>query len=107
MGTCSTASDSDGKVPCQIDGGPRFGHPIGASGLRMIYEMYLQMQAAPAAPEEAGARVRPAHNLGGFPAQRLRHLHRRQMGISSPMPFRQGEDTAHNAGKRSPELTPL
>ena len=31
--------------PCQIDGGLKcFGHPIGASGLRMIYEMYLQMQ---------------------------------------------------------------
>ena len=37
--------DRDGKVPCQIDGGLKcFGHPIGASGLRMIYEMYLQLQ---------------------------------------------------------------
>ena len=36
--------DADGEVPCQIDGGLKcFGHPIGASGLRMIYEMYLQM----------------------------------------------------------------
>ena len=36
--------DADGTVPCQIDGGLKcFGHPIGASGLRMIYEMYLQM----------------------------------------------------------------
>jgi len=34
----------DGKVPCQVDGGLKcFGHPIGASGLRMIYEMYLQL----------------------------------------------------------------
>ena len=33
--------DADGKVPCQIDGGLKcFGHPIGASGLRMLYEMY-------------------------------------------------------------------
>ena len=32
--------DADGKVPCQIDGGLKcFGHPIGASGLRMLYEM--------------------------------------------------------------------
>ncbi|MCX6923133.1 MAG: acetyl-CoA acetyltransferase, partial [Verrucomicrobia bacterium] len=30
-------------VPCQLDGGLKcFGHPIGASGLRMLYEMYLQ-----------------------------------------------------------------
>ena len=34
----------DGKVPAQVDGGLKcFGHPIGASGLRMIYEMYLQL----------------------------------------------------------------
>ena len=37
--------DADGPVPCQIDGGLKcFGHPIGASGLRMLYEMYLQLQ---------------------------------------------------------------
>ena len=36
--------DADGKIPCQIDGGLKcFGHPIGASGLRMIYENYLQL----------------------------------------------------------------
>ncbi|MET0138083.1 MAG: acetyl-CoA acetyltransferase, partial [Sphingobium sp.] len=36
--------DADGKVPCQIDGGLKcFGHPIGASGIRMIYENYLQL----------------------------------------------------------------
>ena len=30
--------DADGKIPCQIDGGLKcFGHPIGASGLRMLY----------------------------------------------------------------------
>jgi acetyl-CoA C-acetyltransferase len=34
--------DADGGVPCQIDGGLKcFGHPIGASGLRMAYENYL------------------------------------------------------------------
>ena len=43
--------DADGKIPCQIDGGLKcFGHPIGASGLRMLYEMYLQFQG------RAGAR---------------------------------------------------
>ena len=64
--------DSDGQVPCQIDGGLKcFGHPIGASGIRMIYEMYLQLQG------RAGARQRPdvklglTHNLGGFPARNV------------------------------------
>jgi len=32
--------NADGGVPCQIDGGLKcFGHPIGASGLRMLYVM--------------------------------------------------------------------
>ncbi|GAC1518401.1 MAG: acetyl-CoA acetyltransferase [Beijerinckiaceae bacterium] len=65
--------DSDGTIPCQIDGGLKcFGHPIGASGLRMIYELYLQMQG------RAGARQRAkeptlglTHNLGGFPHQNV------------------------------------
>src|SRR5690606_39051256 len=31
--------DADGGLPCQIDGGLKcFGHPIGATGLRMAYE---------------------------------------------------------------------
>jgi acetyl-CoA C-acetyltransferase len=65
--------DADGKIPCQIDGGLKcFGHPIGASGLRMIYEMYLQMNG------RAGERQRQdepvfgmTHNLGGFPHQNI------------------------------------
>ncbi|MEQ8690671.1 MAG: acetyl-CoA acetyltransferase, partial [Pseudomonadales bacterium] len=36
--------DADGGLPCQIDGGLKcFGHPIAASGLRMVYENYLQI----------------------------------------------------------------
>ncbi len=65
--------NSDGGVPCQIDGGLKcFGHPIGASGLRMIYEVYLQMLG------RAGPRQRQdephlglTHNLGGFPHQNV------------------------------------
>ena len=65
--------DADGKVPCEIDGGLKcFGHPIGASGLRMIYENYLQLLG------RAGARQRQtppslalSHNLGGMPSQNV------------------------------------
>jgi acetyl-CoA C-acetyltransferase len=65
--------DAQGQIPCQIDGGLKcFGHPIGASGLRMIYEIYLQMLG------RGGARQRPeppvrglVHNLGGFPHQNV------------------------------------
>ena len=74
--------DADGKVPCQIDGGLKcFGHPIGASGLRMIYEMYLQMQGrAGERQRKQEPRVRPHPQPRRLPAaQRLRHLHRRQI----------------------------
>jgi acetyl-CoA C-acetyltransferase len=65
--------DADGAIPCQIDGGLKcFGHPIGASGLRMIYENYLQLLG------RAGERQRKtppvlglSHNLGGMPNQNV------------------------------------
>jgi acetyl-CoA C-acetyltransferase len=65
--------DADGEIPCQIDGGLKcFGHPIGASGLRMIYENYLQLLG------RAGERQRKkppslalSHNLGGAPNQNV------------------------------------
>ena len=65
--------DADGKVPCQIDGGLKcFGHPIGASGLRMVYEMYLQMQGRAGERQRAEEPVFAlTHNLGGFPHQNV------------------------------------
>jgi len=65
--------DADGRIPCQIDGGLKcFGHPVGASGLRMIYENYLQLLG------RAGDRQRQdnpklglSHNLGGMPNQNV------------------------------------
>lgn len=61
--------DADGQIPCQIDGGLKcFGHPIGATGIRMVYENYLQLLG------RAGDRQRQtpvvnalSHNLGGAP----------------------------------------
>lgn len=66
------AFDADGKIPCQIDGGLKcFGHPIGASGLRMIYEMYLQLQGRAGARQLANPKLGLTHNLGGFPYQNV------------------------------------
>jgi len=65
--------DHDGKIPCQIDGGLKcFGHPIVASGLRMLYEMYLQMlgRAGPRQRKDQ-PRFGLTHNLGGFPHQNV------------------------------------
>jgi acetyl-CoA C-acetyltransferase len=60
--------DREGKIPCQIDGGLKcFGHPIGATGLRMIYEIYLQLQSRAAERQLRNPRLGLAHNLGGLP----------------------------------------
>ena len=60
--------DADGRIPAQIDGGLKcFGHPIGASGLRMLYEMYLQLQGRADDRQLDDPRFGLTHNLGGMP----------------------------------------
>jgi len=59
----------DGKIPSQPDGGLKcFGHPIGASGLRMIYECYLQLLSRAGDRQIKDPKFALTHNLGGFPA---------------------------------------
>ena len=59
----------DGKIPCNSDGGLKsFGHPIGASGLRMVYEIYKQFQGKCGVRQLKDPRFGLSHNLGGFPA---------------------------------------
>ena len=60
--------DADGELPCQIDGGLKcFGHPIGASGLRMVYEHYLQLQGRAGPRQLKSPSIGLSHNLGGVP----------------------------------------
>jgi len=63
--------DADGALPCQLDGGLKcFGHPIGASGLRMLYENYLQLLGRAGARQRRGTpSLGLSHNLGGMPTQ--------------------------------------
>jgi acetyl-CoA C-acetyltransferase len=64
--------DRDGHIPCQIDGGLKcFGHPIGASGLRMLYEMYLQLHGRAGERQLENLTYGLTHNLGGFPAMNV------------------------------------
>jgi len=61
--------DLEGEMPCQPDGGLKcFGHPIGASGLRMVYEVYKQLQGKAGPRQLRDPRLGLTHNLGGFPA---------------------------------------
>ena len=63
--------DLESDLPVNPDGGLKsFGHPIGASGLRMLFECWLQLRG------EAGPRqirnnktLGLTHNLGGYPGR--------------------------------------
>jgi acetyl-CoA C-acetyltransferase len=60
--------DRDGGLPCQIDGGLKcFGHPIGASGLRMAYEVYTQLLGRAGERQLGSPSLGLTHNLGGVP----------------------------------------
>ena len=68
--------DLDGELPINPDGRLKsFGHPIGASGLRMLFECWLQLRKE--APDdrqirsvtEGGKNLGMTHNLGGAPGE--------------------------------------
>ncbi len=64
--------DLQGDLPVNPDGGLKsFGHPVGASGLRMVFEAWLQLRGE--APEDrriANDRTLAlTHNLGGYPGE--------------------------------------
>ena len=68
------AFDLDGDLPVNPDGGLKsFGHPVGASGIRMMFEAWLQLRGE--APESRristyGSRdLALTHNLGGYPGE--------------------------------------
>jgi acetyl-CoA C-acetyltransferase len=62
--------DRGGPLPINPDGGLKsFGHPVGASGLRMIYECWLQLrgEAGDRQVDTAGRGLALTQNLGGAP----------------------------------------
>lgn len=55
-----------GELPVNTDGGLKcFGHPLGASGLRMQYEVYKQLQEKAGPRQVKNPRLGLTHNLGG------------------------------------------
>jgi acetyl-CoA C-acetyltransferase len=60
--------DSTGALPAQLDGGLKcFGHPVGATGLRMAYEVYNQLLGRAGVRQRNGVNFGLTHNLGGAP----------------------------------------
>jgi acetyl-CoA C-acetyltransferase len=70
------AFDLDGDLPVNPDGGLKsFGHPVGATGLRMMFEAWLQLRGD-APPERRistfGSRsLALTQNLGGYPGEMI------------------------------------
>jgi acetyl-CoA C-acetyltransferase len=65
------AFDRDGTLPVNPDGGLKsFGHPLGASGLRMIFECWLQLRGEAGERQlDLGDRYAVTQNLGGYPGE--------------------------------------
>jgi len=60
----------DGHLAVNPDGGLKsFGHPIGASGLRMMYEMWLQLRGEAGPRQIKDPKLGLTHNLGGAPGR--------------------------------------
>ena len=60
--------DLDGQIAVNPDGGLKcFGHPIGASGIRMMYEVYKQLQGKAGPRQRKNPKFGLTHNLGGMP----------------------------------------
>jgi acetyl-CoA C-acetyltransferase len=65
--------DLNGDLPVNPDGGLKsFGHPIGASGIRMLFEAWLQLRGE-AGPRQvrSGKGLALTQNLGGMPGECL------------------------------------
>ncbi|MBI4310579.1 MAG: acetyl-CoA acetyltransferase [Chloroflexi bacterium] len=60
--------DLEGELAVNPDGGLKcFGHPIGASGIRMMYEVYKQLQGKAGPRQRKNPTLGLTHNLGGTP----------------------------------------
>lgn len=58
----------EGEFPVNVSGGLKsFGHPVGASGLRMVNEIYEQLQGKAGKRQLKNVELGLAHNLGGPP----------------------------------------
>ncbi|NQZ95726.1 MAG: acetyl-CoA acetyltransferase [Myxococcales bacterium] len=57
-----------GELPVNTDGGLKtFGHPTGATGVRMIYENTLQLRGQAGERQVKNAKLALSHNIGGAP----------------------------------------
>jgi acetyl-CoA C-acetyltransferase len=70
------AFDMEGRLPINTDGGLKaFGHPLGASGIRMLYECFLQLRGEAGERQvDNGRKLAMVQNLGGFPGEMVGYV---------------------------------
>jgi acetyl-CoA C-acetyltransferase len=80
--------DLHGDLPVNTDGGLKsFGHPIGASGLRMLFECWLQLRGEAGDRQITGDRTLGlTHNLGGSPGECVSFISIVGTELSDPAP---------------------
>ncbi len=73
--TLSGATRLGGRLPVNPDGGLKAkGHPIGATGVSQVYEVFLQLRGHAGARQVGGAEHALTHNVGGSGATAAVHL---------------------------------
>ena len=73
--------DLDGELPVNPDGGLKsFGHPIGASGLRMLFECWTQLRGEAGDRQIAQIASRQAQGADPQPRRRPRGVRQLRLG---------------------------
>jgi len=68
----------DGTLPVNTSGGLKAkGHPVGATGVAQLYEIYLQLTEQAAKRQVKNAEIGLTHNVGGSGATAVVHIYRR------------------------------
>ncbi|MEM1606980.1 MAG: thiolase domain-containing protein [Candidatus Bathyarchaeia archaeon] len=68
----------DGALPVNTSGGLKAkGHPVGATGVAQLYEIYLQLTGQADKRQVNGCEIGLTHNLGGSGATCIVHIYRR------------------------------
>ena len=67
--------DFGGRLPVNLSGGLKAcGHPVGATGVKQVVELALQLRGEAGERQVKGAKVGLAHNVGGSGGTAVVHL---------------------------------
>ncbi|MBI4044555.1 MAG: thiolase domain-containing protein [Candidatus Diapherotrites archaeon] len=67
----------DGEIPINPSGGLKMGHPVGATGVKQIVELFWQLRGEAGQRQVKGAEIGLAHNVGGSGATAVVHILRK------------------------------